>query len=89
LAPAGAGLLANAMRAGSAGWRLGGGSRQPSRPNQVFKKERLSAAATTIKKFRVAALPSLSRTALEKRRQNFGAGKILLKQNRYFEEQDY
>jgi len=23
---------------GSAGWRLGGGSRQPSRPNQVFKK---------------------------------------------------
>jgi len=28
---------------GSAGWRLGGGSRQPSRPNQVFKKERLSA----------------------------------------------
>jgi len=28
---------------GSAGWRLGGGSRQPSRPIQVSKKERLSA----------------------------------------------
>jgi len=32
----------------TAGWRLGGGSRQPSRPIQVFKKERLSAMPLSI-----------------------------------------
>jgi len=40
---------------GSAGWRLGGGSRQPSRPNQVFKKERLSAPALNSVKYRYEA----------------------------------
>jgi len=42
-APLGRGFLLMQCVTGSAGWRLGGGSRQPSRPIQVFKKERLSA----------------------------------------------
>jgi len=28
---------------GSSGWRLGGGSRQPTRPIQVLKNDRLAA----------------------------------------------
>jgi len=33
-------------------------------------------------------MPSLSRITLEERRQNFGAGKILPKENRYFKGQN-
>jgi len=55
---------------GSAGWRLGGGSRQPSRPIRVFKNSGCPLCRNQLFKiFPCAALPSLSRTVLEKRGQ--------------------
>jgi len=50
-APLGRGFLLMQCVTGSAGWRLGGGSRQPSRPNQVFKKRAVVryAAINTLK----------------------------------------
>jgi len=61
-APLGRGFLLMQCVTGSAGWRLGGGSRQPSRPIQVFKKSGCPLCRNQHAKiFPCAVLPSLSR----------------------------
>jgi len=53
------------------GWRLGGGSRQPSRPIQVFKKERLSALTPALT-LKTSFLTASGRASYEQRLRSAG-----------------
>jgi hypothetical protein len=75
---------------GSAGWRLGGGSRQPSRPKStLFIRTVCPLPLPKLKKSSVAGCRASREQRFKTSGQNFGAGKILPKENRYSKGRNY